>query len=75
MARQKLEPTWIDKDQRAWLEPRTSILEPARSIHATHYVADIDVFDKQPSQSDNLQSAQSRPTEAAQDDFFGRVGA
>lgn len=34
MTRQKLELTWIGKDQRPRLEPRILLEDPARSYHA-----------------------------------------
>ena len=39
--RQKLELTWIGKDQRRRLEPRTRMEDPARSCHATQRVTEI----------------------------------
>jgi adenine-specific DNA-methyltransferase len=75
MARQKLEITWIDKDQRAWLQPPVSVQEPARSYHAKHQAAHMDVLDKQPNKGDNHPTAQQTLSEATQDDFFGRNGA
>lgn len=75
MARQKLEITWIDKDQRAWLQPRVWVQEPARSCHAKHHAAHMDVLDKQPNKGDNHPTAQQTLSEATQDDFLGRNGA
>ena len=42
---QKLELTWIGKDQRPRLEPRILLEDPARSYHAKQRVTDRDIFD------------------------------
>lgn len=75
MARQKLEINWIDKSQRAWLQPPVSVQEPARSYHAKLQAAQMDVLDKQPISGDNHPTAQQTLSEATQDDFLGRNGA
>lgn len=43
--KQKLELTWIGKEDRPKLEPRILIEEPQRSYHAAHRVTDDDIFD------------------------------
>jgi adenine-specific DNA-methyltransferase len=52
--RQKLELTWIGKDDRPKLEPRILIEEPERSYHAAHRVTDHDIFDNRLIHGDNL---------------------
>ncbi|MCB0000827.1 MAG: hypothetical protein KDE56_33920, partial [Anaerolineales bacterium] len=43
--KQKLELTWIGKDQRPKLEPRVLVEDPALSYHAKERVTDQDIFD------------------------------
>ena len=43
--KQKLELTWIGKEDRPKLEPRILIEEPEQSYHAAHRVTDHDIFD------------------------------
>lgn len=43
--RQKLELTWIDKENRPRLEPRILNEDPARSYHAPHRVSESGLFD------------------------------
>jgi len=45
MTRQKLELTWIGKDQRPQLEPRILLEDTARSYHASTRVTDNDLYD------------------------------
>lgn len=52
--KQKLELTWIGKDERPRLEPRILLEEPALSHHAAHRVGDADRFDNLLIQGDNL---------------------
>lgn len=42
--RNKLELTWIGKENRPRLEPRILLEEPERSYHAPHRVAENDLF-------------------------------
>jgi adenine-specific DNA-methyltransferase len=42
---QKLELTWIGKENRPRLEPRILLEDPDRSLHAAHRVTDSDIFD------------------------------
>ena len=42
---QKLELTWIGKDQRPRLEPRILLEDPSKSYHAKQRVTDADIFD------------------------------
>jgi adenine-specific DNA-methyltransferase len=52
--KQKLELTWIGKEERPKLEPRILIEEPAKSYHAAHRVTDNDIFDNRLICGDNL---------------------
>jgi len=52
--RQKLELTWIGKENRPRLEPRILLEEPARSYHAPHRVSEQDLFDNRLIFGDNL---------------------
>ena len=50
---QKLELTWIGKENRPRLEPRILLEDPAKSYHATHRVTDGDIFDNRLIFADN----------------------
>lgn len=52
--KQKLELTWIGKEQRPRLEPRILLEDPALSYHAAHRVSERDIFDNLLIQGDNL---------------------
>jgi hypothetical protein len=43
--KQKLELTWIGKENRPKLEPRILLEDPEKSYHAKHRVANDDFFD------------------------------
>ena len=43
--KQKLELTWIGKENRPRLKPRILLEDPERSYHAPHRVTDHDLFD------------------------------
>ncbi len=43
--RQKLELTWIGKENRPKLEPRILLEDPEKSYHAQQRVSDRDIFD------------------------------
>ena len=47
MKKQKLELTWIGKENRPKLEPRILLEDPAKSYHAKHRVTENDIFDNQ----------------------------
>lgn len=51
---QKLELTWIGKDQRPRLEPRILLEDPAHSYHAKQRVRGGDLFDNRLIKGDNL---------------------
>ena len=42
---QKLELTWVGKENRPKLEPRILLEDPERSYHASHRVTAQDIFD------------------------------
>ena len=52
--KQKLELTWIGKENRPKLEPRILLEDPEKSYHAPHRVMDNDIFDNQLVFGDNL---------------------
>lgn len=52
--KQKLELTWIGKDNRPRLEPRILLEDPDLSYHASHRITDHDVFDNHLIFGDNL---------------------
>ena len=43
--KQRLELTWIGKENRPRLEPRILLEDPEKSYHAAHRVTDHDRFD------------------------------
>ena len=65
---QKLELTWIGKDQRPRLEPRILLEDPARSYHAATRVTENDVFDNRLIFGDNLLALKALEAE-----FAGKV--
>ena len=66
--KQKLELTWIGKENRPKLEPRILLEDPAKSYHAKHQVTDNDIFDNQLIFGDNLLALRALETE-----FAGKV--
>ena len=68
MAHQKLELTWIGKDQRPRLEPRILLEDPKRSYHAKQRVTDTDIFDNRLIKGDNLLALKALEAE-----FAGKV--
>jgi len=52
--KQKLELTWIGKENRPRLEPRILLEYPAKSYHAKHRVSGKDIFDNRLIFGDNL---------------------
>jgi adenine-specific DNA-methyltransferase len=68
MSNQKLELTWIGKDQRPRLEPRILLEDPARSYHAKQRVTDNDLFDNRVIKGDNLLALK-----ALESEFAGKV--
>ncbi len=68
MSKQKLELTWIGKDQRPRLEPRILLEDPARSYHTKQRVTDKDLFDNRLIKGDNLLALKALEAE-----FAGKV--
>lgn len=66
--KQKLELTWVGKEDRPKLEPRILIEEPERSYHAGHRVTDHDIFDNRLIYGDNLLALK-----ALEQEFAGKV--
>ncbi len=65
---QKLELTWIGKDQRPRLEPRILLEDPKRSYHAKQRVTENDLFDNRLIKGDNLLALKALEAE-----FAGKV--
>ena len=65
---QKLELTWIGKDQRPRLEPRILKEVSARSYHAKQRLTEKDIFDNRLIKGDNLLALK-----ALESDFAGKV--
>jgi len=61
--KQKLELTWIGKEQRPRLEPRILIEEPKKSYHARHRVSKDDRIDNRLIFGDNLQLVGNKDNE------------
>jgi adenine-specific DNA-methyltransferase len=66
--KQKLELTWIGKENRPKLEPRILLEDPAKSYHAKHRVASADSFDNRLIFGDNLLALK-----ALEGEFSGKV--
>jgi adenine-specific DNA-methyltransferase len=66
--KQKLELTWIGKENRAKLEPRILLEELERSYHAAQRVTDSDIYDNLLIQGDNLLALK-----ALEQDYAGKV--
>jgi adenine-specific DNA-methyltransferase len=66
--KQKLELTWIGKENRPKLEPRILLEDPAQSYHAKQRVTDEDIFDNRLIFGDNLLALK-----ALEQEFAGRV--
>ena len=64
----KLELTWIGKENRPKLEPRILIEDPKLSYHASHRVSDDDIFDNRLIFGDNLLALK-----ALEQEFAGKV--
>ena len=63
--KQKLELTWIGKDQRPRLEPRILLEDSKRSYHAKQRVTDNDLFDNRLIKGDNLLALKALEAEFA----------
>jgi adenine-specific DNA-methyltransferase len=66
--KQKLELTWIGKDNRPRLEPRILLEDPSLSHHAAHRVAPNDLFDNRLIFGDNLLALK-----AMEQEFTGKI--
>jgi adenine-specific DNA-methyltransferase len=66
--KQKLELTWIGKENRPKLEPRILLEDPEKSYHAPHRVTDQDIFDNKLIFGDNLLALK-----ALEQEFTGKV--
>jgi adenine-specific DNA-methyltransferase len=66
--KQKLELTWIGKENRPKLEPRILLEEPEKSYHAAHRVSKKDSFDNRLIFGDNLLALK-----ALEQEFAGKV--
>ena len=66
--KQKLELTWIGKDNQSKLEPRILLEDAEKSHHATHWVTENDIFDNRLIFGDNLLALKALEAE-----FSGKV--
>lgn len=66
--KQKLELTWVGKENRPRLEPRILIEDPAKSYHASARVSEGDIFDNVLIHGDNLLALK-----ALEADYAGKV--
>jgi adenine-specific DNA-methyltransferase len=66
--KQRLELTWIGKDNRPRLEPRILLEDPEKSYHAKQRVAQNDIFDNRLIFGDNLLALK-----ALEQEFAGKV--
>jgi adenine-specific DNA-methyltransferase len=66
--KQKLELTWIGKENRPKLEPRILLEDPELSYHARHRVTNKDIFDNRLIFGDNLLALK-----ALEQEFTGKV--
>lgn len=66
--KQKLELTWIGKENRARLEPRILLEDPDLSYHGAHRVSEGDIFDNRLIHGDNLLALK-----ALEHEFAGKV--
>jgi adenine-specific DNA-methyltransferase len=66
--KQKLELTWVGKDNRPRLEPRILIEDPSKSYHAKRRISDADIFNNVLIHGDNLLALK-----ALESDYAGKV--
>ena len=66
--KQKLELTWVGKENRPRLEPRILLEDTSKSYHAAHRVLDDDIFDNRLVFGDNLLALK-----ALEQEFAGKV--
>jgi adenine-specific DNA-methyltransferase len=67
-AKQKLELTWIGKENRPRLEPRILLEDPEKSYHVRQRVTDHDIFDNRLIFGDNLLALK-----ALEQEFAGKI--
>ncbi|MBB5062459.1 site-specific DNA-methyltransferase [Granulicella mallensis] len=67
-SKQRLELTWIGKENRPRLEPRILLEDPEKSYHAKRLVTDNDIFDNRLIFGDNLLALK-----ALEQEFAGKV--
>ena len=67
-SKQKLELTWIGKEDRPKLEPRILIEDPSKSYHAKQRVSENDIFNNRLIFGDNLLALK-----AIEQEFTGRI--
>ena len=68
MGKQRLELTWIGKENRPKLEPRILLEDSQKSYHAPHRVTDHDLFDNRLIFGDNLLALK-----ALEQEFSGKI--
>lgn len=66
--KQKLELTWVGKENRPQLEPRILLEDSEKSYHSTYRVSDHDIFDNRLIKGDNLLALK-----AVEQEFAGAV--
>ena len=66
--KQKLELTWVGKENLPRLEPRILLEEFGNSYHATHRISDKDIFDNRLIFGDNLLALK-----ALEQEFSGKI--
>ncbi len=66
--KQRLELTWIGKDERPRLEPRILLEDTEKSHHAKHRVTSHDIFDNRLIFGDNLLALK-----ALEQEFAGKI--
>src|SRR5271168_197283 len=66
--KQRLELTWIGKENRPRVEPRILLEDPEKSYHAKHKVSDADIFDNRVIFGDNLLALK-----ALEQEFAGKI--
>jgi adenine-specific DNA-methyltransferase len=66
--KQKLELTWIGKENRPRLEPRILLEDPEKSYHSPHRITDHDLFDNRLIFGDNL-----LVLKALEQEFTGKI--
>ena len=67
-SKQRLELTWIGKDNRPRLEPRILLEDPEKSYHAKMRVTENDIFDNRLIFGDNLLALK-----ALEQEFAGKI--